>query len=544
MWYFLIPIAVGIVVVAGLLWLRRSVGGLGDLLLDSVGPTRRVWGVTRTMIVEALRTRIARVSIVLLLAMLPAMGVSLEGDGTLPGRAQNFLTYALGVTAFLLSLMTVFLSFRTLAGEISDRRIHTIVTKPIPRWQFLLGKWLGLLTVNVALLAVAGVLVYGFLRYQASRPTVRERAAIARMRPAGASPEEIEALLARNPQRKELFNEVLVARAGVRPVPPDFAAAIRERLDVLRSEQRIPPDMDEAQRQKLIADIRKEFVGQWQNIPHGGRRGYVFEGVDLDRSEGQSIQFRFKPKANPTPPSNSVHAALLIKSVSSGRWAILPFEAPVKQFYTVRWPPPGSPPDEIDDYIDDRGRVEVVFANAAFDTSGRMVPLKPEQQTRITLEGDDGLELFYRVGSFEANLARGLAMILLHLVFLAALGLACATFLSFPMACFLSLVVFLAGLMNGFITEALKWSGKTTPGEFDPIAWWGRVSKPLSRAFLWVVPDFSAFDPMASLVDGRAIPWIWLGQAAVSIVLIRTGVVALLGMWIFRRRELATADYS
>jgi ABC-2 type transport system permease protein len=40
-------------------------------------------------------------------------------------------------------VMTVLTSVDTIAGEIASGTIHAIATKPIPRWQIVLGKWLG-----------------------------------------------------------------------------------------------------------------------------------------------------------------------------------------------------------------------------------------------------------------------------------------------------------------------------------------------------------------------------------------------------------------
>jgi ABC-type transport system involved in multi-copper enzyme maturation permease subunit len=68
--------------------------------------------------------------------------------------------YAADVLAVLLAILT---SVDTLSGEIASGTIHSIATKPISRWQILLGKWLGfasMLVVYVALM-FAGVGIVG-----------------------------------------------------------------------------------------------------------------------------------------------------------------------------------------------------------------------------------------------------------------------------------------------------------------------------------------------------------------------------------------------
>ena len=53
-------------------------------------------------------------------------------------------------------MMTVLTSVDTLSGEISSGTIHAVATKPISRWQVLVGKWLGfvgMLTAYIILMA-------------------------------------------------------------------------------------------------------------------------------------------------------------------------------------------------------------------------------------------------------------------------------------------------------------------------------------------------------------------------------------------------------
>ena len=72
-------------------------------------------------------------------------------------EAYNFFLLAgLYVVNFMSILMTVLTSVDTLAGEINSGTIHTIVSKPVRRWEVVLGKWLGfavMLTLYMLLMA-------------------------------------------------------------------------------------------------------------------------------------------------------------------------------------------------------------------------------------------------------------------------------------------------------------------------------------------------------------------------------------------------------
>src|SRR5499427_9234496 len=76
-------------------------------------------------------------------------------------REISFTMVTMGLYAadLLAVLMTILTSVDTLSGEIASGTIQAVATKPVPRWQVLLGKWLGfvgMLTVYIAIM-VGGV---------------------------------------------------------------------------------------------------------------------------------------------------------------------------------------------------------------------------------------------------------------------------------------------------------------------------------------------------------------------------------------------------
>lgn len=61
-------------------------------------------------------------------------------------------------------VMTVLTSVDTISGEINSGTIHAIATKPIPRWQVLIGKWTGFVGMAAAYVMVmfGGVVTVGY----------------------------------------------------------------------------------------------------------------------------------------------------------------------------------------------------------------------------------------------------------------------------------------------------------------------------------------------------------------------------------------------
>jgi Cu-processing system permease protein len=69
--------------------------------------------------------------------------------------------YAIDMLAVV---MTVLTSVDTISGEISSSTIHAIATKPIARWQVLIGKWIGFAGMAAAYVTVmfGGVFAVGY----------------------------------------------------------------------------------------------------------------------------------------------------------------------------------------------------------------------------------------------------------------------------------------------------------------------------------------------------------------------------------------------
>ena len=76
------------------------------------------------------------------------------------------LTAGLYAVNLLVNVVAVLVSVTTLSGEIESHTIDAIVTKPIPRWQVVIGKWLGfaVLVLGYLALLVSGLMHIVYLR--------------------------------------------------------------------------------------------------------------------------------------------------------------------------------------------------------------------------------------------------------------------------------------------------------------------------------------------------------------------------------------------
>lgn len=135
-----------------------------------------VFVIARLTFQEARRRWILGAALLLGLLFLAVYGIGVYAlnkdlQGSMPGRTlvfaemRNFLMLAgLYVVHFLNIMMTVLTSVDTLSGEIASGTVQTLVSKPVRRWEILLGKWLGLSAMlTLYLLMMAGGVI-GLMR--------------------------------------------------------------------------------------------------------------------------------------------------------------------------------------------------------------------------------------------------------------------------------------------------------------------------------------------------------------------------------------------
>jgi len=446
----------------------------------------------------ALRFRLFLVIAVLLLAAVVGLPVLIKDDGTARGFTQILLTYTLSAITGLLGLSTLWLSCGTLARDIEECQIQIVATKPIARWQIWLGKWLGIVTLNAALLVISGACVFGLLQWRAAKLPAAEQ--------------------------KILREQVLVARGSARP--PNYAAEIEDKTrqtlqDRLKAHPELAnsPDLPEVEKQ-----IHEQVKAGFQIVPPGSPRLWQ---IDL-RSQKDSLRDRplqLRIKFNTATGGRS--------GTFAGLWLV----GDPQKMEPSQIPQMSLSPDTFHEFqipanlIDDKGMLTIAFLNV--------------NNVSLLFPVEDGVEVLYPEGGFALNFARGLGIIFCWMALLAAIGLMAASFLSFPVAAFFSLAVLLVVLSSGTLAETVASGSVGVGNEEKGIAGHSPADVILIPAFkgiLSVVNLAKNFSPIDSLSSGRAITWGELGTAFGQIVLLLGGVTSVIGIVLFSRRELATAQ--
>ncbi len=159
---------------------------------------------------------------------------------------------------------------------------------------------------------------------------------------------------------------------------------------------------------------------------------------------------------------------------------------------------------------------------------------------------EDGIQVLYPVATFGENLVRAGAVVFLRLAFIAIVGIWASTFLSFPVAVLLSLVIFMIGygvdfIFTGLIGQMYIFGSSMVP-PWMPLNAIDNVLRNLLTYFFTLFPNFNKFDVVPNLSDGMIISLGTVFDCFLWLILVRGGVLALTGWVIFKRRELAATS--
>jgi len=129
---------------------------------------RAIISIASTTVGEAIRRRVLLIILligVLFLVVAPGLGVLSARSETTVLRGMM-----LGIIQLTSAVIAVVLTVYMLPNEIERRTIYTILSKPVQRWQFLVGKYLGaVLALGLMMALMSLVLMFVFFFYQSNR---------------------------------------------------------------------------------------------------------------------------------------------------------------------------------------------------------------------------------------------------------------------------------------------------------------------------------------------------------------------------------------
>jgi len=498
--------------VAGVSLLRR-------LLLGGSG----IAGVAATVLDEAVRMRSACALLAVFVGLVPALPLLIDPSERLAYRVQFLIGWTLGGSGVVLGLLTIMLACGSVCGDIDSGRIHMTLSKPLHRWEYLVGKWLGIVFYDLllVLLAGAGCTLLVWMLARGAAADAADRAAV--------------------------DGEVLVARRSLAPGPDrpdDYSAAVAAAVARLEEDD---PEAFAADPEGVRRRIRDEYARQWHTVSPDMETTFVFRGLDLRPGREAAVQLQLDPRVtNVDVDLADVRLAVWLNGrpwpMRDGEHVELTLASRARHVLDL-------PAEAIAGATDLRVRI----------ANRNLIPAGETRPTAITFPPGDGMRLFVRVGGFASNLAGCLAIMWAKLALLAAVGVAAGAVFDLPLAILTALVVFVTAQGSEFFGEALGSYRIIADSAWEQAAerisyasrflQAGRVYEAfrmllgfVSDGLVRLLPSFSADQSIARLATGVVIP---IGEVMRRLVLfgiVYPAAIGLVGWWVFERRDLVRSS--
>ncbi|MCH7791894.1 MAG: ABC transporter permease subunit [Planctomycetes bacterium] len=475
-----------------------------------------VFAIARNVLSEAVRSKISLIFIVLVILLLAAIPGALHDEVFLRYKVQNFLSYGTRIAFWMIGTLTVVFGVSTITTEQRDKVIWQTMTKPVSAWQYLLGKWVGLATLGAILLVVCGTSIFLFTE------RLRNEKAFGEREPYVSA---VDGLAAPTEDRKILHYQVLQSRVSVTPEPfierdsEEFLRSVNQYIEDLKLKN--PDFLDTPQARAEIAEDRYKIVTVLTRSAAPGRAAFFeFTGLDRARDRGVPLLLRYKIEAAENRPD-----IVYTVSFQIGHYDPYVEQCTLASTHVIN--------DIPADAVDENGVLRIVAMNGD--------PYTNIANPSAMFFPPGGLEISYSVGGYQMNFLRVIVVMWVKLAFLAMLALVAGTFLSFPVACLVSVGTFIAAQSAGYLAKSVEYYLSGPDEGFARVI--QIIVGPIAQSVAWLFSTYANLRPEARLVEGRLVPWVGTTDnpgVILGVALLGVWTVGLffLGAYIFKKREL------
>jgi hypothetical protein len=278
---------------------------------------------------------------------------------------------------------------------------------------------------------------------------------------------------------------------------------------------------------------KRQLLYRSQTVPGGDAIAWGFGGLEPGTEGAVYVRFKaflsgasevhgqwqpFRMEPVPTPAGQgATQGQVRLRPVMIG----VPVESPPagwtpNGFHEVRMPSSAVGPD---------GTIWLRFVNT-------------NPASTVIFDVTHPVEVMQKEEGFAPNYYRSLAIVMIHVSLLAALGVMAGSLFSFPVASLVAVCLFIGGVIGPWFTQQFVkpdiYVRLTTSTVHLDQAW-----RTFAGAIMTLMPNFGSYSPLDDLVNGRAVG---LGRVAVAgavLFCIKGGLALLVGMYFYSRRELA-----
>ena len=510
---------------------------------------------------SAMRSKVFIVLAVLILLYVIGLPLTIKGDNTAAGLVQVSLTYSLNVVIALISASALWLGCSLISSEIENYNIHLLTTKPCPRWLYWLGKWCGVFVMHAAILAASMLIIYALLMFY-RLPAARRQG------------------LFTDADIAKLEQEILTARRTFHPENPDWDKELLDEYDRRVQDGRINPNQDKiATLKALRGEVTQRLTANIVLKP-GEKASWKFHNVSvMDDEVPLYLRFRIytdgvkntDQRMLPVDWGFGVYQEPDGKKVESLQRPIAWYSQGQGNFFVhpggtwqelttlpasrikregerfalkgaLRDSEMGVPASMIVDK--ETGDVELTLVNPNAVPDAKSIPDTEEAKEAYdklvrtytgVIQYIDRPVLLCKVAGFFNNFLRTMLMAIFQLAFLTALGCTVGAVFSTPVAVFLAVAYLVIGLL---VPAAVDAPLKNEDGTYKYKSTIERWDHYLARTVQLLVVTVDDLDCTGDLAAGRLVERATIVGAFVKVLLLRTGLMALVGILILNGREL------
>lgn len=464
------------------------------------------------MFKESLRSKVFFVLSLLLIAVTVALPTMLEGDGTMEGHVRLLLSYTLNAARFLLALIAIWSGCTAISKEIAGQQAHLIWTKPVHPAQVWAGKWLGLSFLLFILMSISLLTTLGMLYFTTSKKAI--------------TPEE----------RTALKESILVARQKLAPLPDESVQqTAREAYEALIKEAKASDKLNKSANEDLTEFERKRLNSLLSVAPklaiEALRQGELQKKWTLNPGETLACDFQIRhiPSSVNTLFIRYKYSSSLGSGTNiNGIWGAGPVATGQPEWDEFVIQPAGG--THIQPFpastVGDDGRLVLRYANMS------MI------QTSVSFNPNSGIELYIPRGSFLGNYLRAAVMLIVELLFLAAVGVTAGALFSTPVAALAAGFVVMLFNLGSYIQQLSKETFYFTAHKEGALGIIETILKPFFTILHKIIDPVESPPVLDMLANGEWISWLLVFQSIGLQLLIYCGILGLMGTLILRRREI------
>jgi hypothetical protein len=443
--------------------------------------------IASTTVRSSLRSNVFQIVLFLLLLTVVLLPLTIKGDNTAHGQLQISLIYTLGLVAILLSVVTLWLSCVVIGADVEGYQIHMVTSKPVPRYVYWLGKFVGIVAIQAALLGASSVVLLLLIFWRLDT---------------GNFPKH---------EMEELRATVLVGRQVYTAKKPDLAKMVKAETQrrVAAANGELPGGISHA---VLHDEVARQMKARLQELPARSARRWTFHGLpQLKDDEKAFLRYRMYLNKVSQKKQRETVGRWGVKDPSRGQYVPLPQKAHTGVFREIILTGKAVSKD---------GTVDIIYEN------------HDPQLKSVIFQQVDGPNILIKRTGFAHNYYRVVLLIFMQLCFLAIIGCACGANLSLPVAIFMSFSYVLIGATVGYM-NANEVDLNYQPGDIV-----GRAAYHVRVTAKAATVSINEFNHMGHLIKGELVESKQIIKVLVYPFLTHGLIIVALGTTALKMREL------